>query len=64
MYNLMKLHPLEAELFHVDGRADGRTDTDRQTDRQTDKETEKRAERQEIRHDGANTRFLKFWERA
>ena len=42
----MKILPVGAELFHVDGRTDGQKDTDRQTDR----------------HDEANTRFSQFSE--
>jgi hypothetical protein len=28
----MKIHPVEAELFHADGRTDGRTDGQTETD--------------------------------
>jgi len=44
----MKIRPMRAKLFHVDGRMDGRTD--RQRDRQTD------------RHDKANSLFSQFCE--
>jgi len=44
----MKILPVGAELFHVDGRTDVQKDTDRQTDR----------------HDEANSRFSKFCESA
>ena len=46
----MKIHPVGAEFFRVDGRTDG--DTDRYIDSQTD------------RHDKANIRFLQFCESA
>jgi len=38
IYNFMQLHPLEVELFHVDGQTDGRTD--RQTKWQKDRKSD------------------------
>jgi len=53
--NSMKIRPVEAELFHADGRTDKRTE-DRQTSRQ--------AGRQVGRHEDSNSRFSQFCKRA
>jgi hypothetical protein len=49
--NLMKIHPVGAELFHVDG------------ERRTDGHAGRQADRQTDRHDEANTRFSQFCEK-
>jgi hypothetical protein len=58
----MKIRPVGAEMFYVDGQTGRLTDRHRLTDRRTNVRTDRRADRQAERYDVSNSRFSQFSE--